>query len=307
MTAPADVARFLADEATATLGRVRSHWPLLSEARWPGSAGPRVQRYMSPQQHLDEAYNTRRDRAAAFEAVRAGRVPSGPKPAPARVGIVSVRSTVATDLRRLADRLAEGVLGTRVTVHLPDAAPCTWCLGTGEALMPAGWIPWAWPDKAVPCSRCGGHGYACTVCAAVASCGCDRSDVVVTAALAVVAAALPLVDHPDRAADACRVLDRSDKAIRRTLGLAEDYRRLPIACPACGYRDLCAEVSSPNREEWSVHCGATSCTCKGYACGCGKQARYRGRLHRWPWREFGDLAERLGVDLPVLRGLREAS
>ncbi|WP_038843684.1 hypothetical protein, partial [Salinispora arenicola] len=86
MTAPADAARFLADEATAALVRVRQAWPWLSEARVPGTAGAhaRVHRYRSPQQHQAEAYHVRRDRAAAFQAVRAGRVPSGPKPAPAR-------------------------------------------------------------------------------------------------------------------------------------------------------------------------------------------------------------------------------
>lgn len=309
MTAPDDAARFLVGEATATLGRVRTNWPALSDARYPSAPGPhaRPQRYRAPQHHQAEDRQVRRDREAAFEAVRAGRVPSGPKPAPGRVDIISVRASVADDLRRLADRLAEGVLGGRVSVHLPDAQPCTWCQGTGEALMPAGWVPWAWPDHPVSCSRCGGHGYACTVCTAVASCGCDRSDVVVHAAMAVVAAALPLVDDHHRAADACRVLERSDKTVRRALGLAEDYRRLPVPCPACGYRDLCAEVSSPRRQEWSVACGAESCVCRGPSCGCGRPVRYRGRRHRWPWEEFPALIERVGVDVPLLNGLREVS
>ena len=133
------------------------------------------------------------------------------------------------------------------------------------------------------------------------------TDAVTAVALDAVARALPVLTVVDRAADTLRVLERSDEAARRVLGLGEDWRVIKAPCPACGRRDLHAEVSSPRRDEWSVTCRAEMCACEGPGCGCGRPVRYRGRRHRWPVREWWGLADRIGVDPAELAGLRRAS
>lgn len=305
---PADAASFLADEAVAALARLRQAWPWLAQARLPGvpSTVALVERHLSPTAEAVEADHVRRDRQAGLLAVRSGVVPTGPIRAPARVGALKARAAIQHDVRRLADRLQDAVGALNVPARRAEA--CPWCRGQGVALRPADWDPaWHWPDRSPTCSMCGGYRQCCPTCRGYGPCGCDDTDLVVMAALDVTAAALPHLLHPEQAADACRVLERCDKQARRVLGLAEDRRVIKAPCPACDRRgELVAEVTSQNRDEWSVTCVSQLCTCSGPGCGCGRPVRWRGRRHRWPAREFPALAELLGVDLQALGWQRAA-
>jgi hypothetical protein len=298
VTKPDDAARFLAAEALAAVGRLRQAWRWLADARYPGTPGAyaTLERRRTATARAIESREAIRDRAAKQLAIQAGRTPAGHSPGAARIGPLTVRTTVAADLRRLTERLTD----TLTQVELPDRW-CPWCAGTGVAQQPAGWV-WPWPTIPVRCSRCLGYGIACGTCDAIGLCGCDPADVTVAASLDTITQALPAVTDPTVAADAARTVERCDRACRDVLGLGQDRRVLRTPCPACNYRDMYAEVSSPRRVEWSVVCGAPSCTCSGPGCGCGRPVRYRGRRHRWPWTEWHDLAGRLGVPVGELKG-----
>lgn len=294
-------------DALGGIGRLRRIWPWLGESRIPGRPGASalVERRMSEQAALIEDEQVRRDRRAKFLALRDGKTPAGPGHTPLRLGAVRARSSIAGQIR---------VVGISVRATLPRALTdptlhrrahdCPWCDGTGLAQIPPGWIPWAWPDPAPSCSLCGGHAKLCAVCAALGPCACDLADVVVDACLDAIAAALPHLRDPVLAERAAGGLNAAADLGCATLGLREvDLRVIKAECPACGRRDLWADVASPKHTEWSVTCRSKLCRCAGAGCGCGRPVRWPGRAHRWPADEFGDLAHRLGVtERDLVRG-----
>jgi hypothetical protein len=299
---PADVIAEHAHDALGGVGRLRRLWPWLGEARLPGRPGSHVllERRMSAAAERVEAEQVRRDRRAKFLAIRAGKTPLGPGSAPLRLAAVRARASIAGQIR---------TVGARVHAELParladptlrrPAAPCLWCHGAGVARVPAGWAPWAWPARPPACALCGGHGSLCTVCGAVGGCYCDLADVVVDACLDAIAAALPALADPVAAEAAAGGLNAAADLACATLGLRDvDMRVIKAPCPACGRRDLWADVASPKRQEWSVVCRSELCRCDGPGCGCGRPVRWPGRRHRWPAAEFQPLADRLGVTLP---------
>lgn len=90
------------------------------------------------------------------------------------------------------------------------------------------------------------------------------------------------VAPPATARDIGQYLRDADHAIRRALGIAEDRQDLPgVDCPSCGTRLLRALTAAPQREHWTVVCGA-GCRCSGKGCGCGGVQAY-GVAHIWPW------------------------
>jgi len=305
---PAEEARHLAGEAIAALGTVRRLWPQLAAARMPGTPGidALVLRDVSERQAAVEDDQVRRDRRAAAEALRGGTTPSGQHAAPLRLGPLGARTLVVRTVRDLAgrlfaDRLARGVPAAVTDPAMRrDATACPWCAGTGRAQRPAGWVG-PWPKRPPSCGLCGGHGGWCTLCTGRA-CHCDLSDAVMAACLTIVGDALPTLVTVEPAAAAATALGRAEAATLAALGEREvDLRVIAAPCPACGRRDLRANVSSPIRHEWSVVCRSPLCVCTGPGCGCGRPVRYDGRRHRWPADEFADLADRLGVPLDDLR------
>lgn len=304
---PAAQAAELATDAVAALGSLRRAWSWLALARLPGVPGTAalVERRMSEAAARAESAAARRDRHAAHAALRAGLTPPGPHAAPARLGPVRTRLYAAARVRAVAGRL-----GVHEGLVLPgplsdpaisrDLDPCPWCAGTGLTLRPAGWN-WPWPDPAPPCGLCGGRGAYHRLCGATADgCGCDLADVVVAACLDAISGALAGVDNPAVAGWCASQLRAADTAARRALGLADiDLRIIKAPCPACGRRDLHADVSSPKRFEWSILCRSPLCRCAGAGCGCGRPVRWAGRVHRWPAGEFQALAARLGTSLPI--------
>lgn len=305
MTTAEQQASELAADALAALGRVRRVWPWLAEARLPGVPGTAalVERQMSVQAERVEADQVRRDRKARTIALRNGLVGlSGPMAPPARLIAVRARQQVAAHVRGVAGRL-----GVTQGLMLPQAladpslsrttSACPWCHGTGTAQRPPGW-QWHWPDPAPSCSLCGGHARSCDTCGqfGAGGCHCDVADVVVDACLDAVSAALPVTGDPDVVAWCANVLGRADRIARTALGLSEvDLRIIKAPCPACGRRDLRADVASPKRHEWSVACHSPLCRCAGPGCGCQRPVRWEGRRHRWPAHEFADLAALIGV------------
>lgn len=300
---PAAVAAELATDALHVVGRLRRLWPSLAEARHRGKPGTHllVSRRMSQRQLEAETYAVRRDRFAAAQAIRAGRTPSGEHPAPARVGPLHARTVVAALVRSTARRLHVPTAVTdpgSATGHLAD---CPWCAGTGQAQIPAGWAPWAWPTEPVACFLCKGHGRRCTRCGAHGACGCTLADAIVDTLLDGLALVLPKVTEAAPAAAAARDLQRAERAARNALGIRDtDLRVITAPCPACDRKELAADVTSPKRQEWSVSCQSVLCRCEGPGCSCGRPVRWPGRKHRWPSWEFNTLADTLGVTLPAL-------
>lgn len=290
-------------DALGGVGRLRRLWPWLGDARLPGRAGHHllVERRLSEAEIRAEAEAVRRDRRAAADARRIGRTPAGPGHTPVRLGAIRARASIAGQLRSVG-----GKLGAALPAPLADPTltrphtPCAWCAGTGVTQIPDTWGPWAWPADPPSCGLCGGHGAMCTVCGAVGACYCDLADVVVDACLDAIAAALPTQSDPGGAAAAAGGLNAAADLACATLGLRDvDMRVIKAPCPACQRRDLWADVASPRRQEWSVVCRSELCECQGAGCGCGRPVRWSGRRHRWPAPEFGALAERLGVALPL--------
>lgn len=313
---PAQQASDLCCDARAALGRLRRMWPMLADARLPGRPGAHtlVQRAMSVSAERAEAEHARRDRRAKALALRDGLNPTGPQQAPARLGALGARARVAAQVRAVADRLAgdgpAAVLLRDPSIDGPQAVQqCPWCGGAGVALRPDGWV-WAWPDDPPSCGLCGGHGRRCNGCLRVGRpCHCELTDTVVAACLNLTGDRLapPGVACPDTAAWAAAALNGAANLAATALGMTDiDLRIIKAPCPACDRRELFADVASPEPDEWSVQCRSLLCRCNGPGCGCGRPIRWLGRVHRWPAREFPELADRLGVQLPGVAGFREA-
>jgi hypothetical protein len=301
VTTPSEAAAFLVVEARCALGRLRTAWPWLAEARIPGPEMPTVS-VPDRREHVMEARAETywHDRNAKFEALRAGRKPSGHRAAAARVGVTDARRTIPDQVARLAARLWEYVHPGRDiewpvldyrTVAL--SGPCTDCKGTGWRPAP----PW-WRRTTPPsCPSCGGEGHVTRTHAT------DPTDQLMALSLALITDLLPSVRHPEAAADALRVLDRADRTARKAANAAEHRIHIHAPCPVCGNRDLWAETSSPRTEEWTVRCESHMCVCRGPGCSCGRPVRWRGRRHLWPSEEWGipgGLADRLDGSLPDL-------
>ena len=90
-------------------------------------------------------------------------------------------------------------------------------------------------------------------------------------------------------------LHQADTMLRAAMGVGSD--RLPVhaPCPACGWRRLTAEVSSPERADWTVTCEHPRCQCRGIGCGCGRPGTI-GARHVWPAHHWGRLEQLLGRD-----------
>lgn len=88
-------------------------------------------------------------------------------------------------------------------------------------------------------------------------------------------------------------LHQADTMLRAAMGVGTD--RLPVhaPCPACGWRRLTAEVSSPERADWTVTCEHPRCQCRGIGCGCGRPGTI-GARHVWPAHHWGRLEQLLG-------------
>lgn len=311
-----NTARWLTGEALAALGRLRKAWPWLSQVRVPG-------RYVPVLRPPDERESTRarareqwaKDRHAAYEAIKAGRKPTGPHADAARIGPIAARARIAVDVAAAAGRLLEhrGV-STRSVVLQPAgygmSTECRACSGTGQTPPPRWWPagkdwparPASWPPDLhgpvhlPPCRHCRGGRVAVAVVF-------DQADAVVVTGLEIVAALLPEVTDELVAAEVLRTLDRAALLAHRVCGVDEDRRWLDAVCPACTRRNLHVEVGSINRAEWSITCAHPLCRCKGPGCKCGRprSVAVEGRRHLWPAAEWDGptgLARRLGVDLP---------
>ncbi|TAK89318.1 MAG: hypothetical protein EPO06_11675 [Burkholderiaceae bacterium] len=284
----------------------------------PGKPGAAIylERQTSPRAEQIEAEQIRRDRAAARVATKKGRIPSGPRPAAARIPAVNARAAIPRDLAALAARLHAHVYphADPLDLHVPDPtarkvwAPCGWCAGTGEAIPPAGWR-WPWPPETVPCPRCDATGkvptgVACLACRALTVCDCDASDVLVALALAHIRDYLNTLNR-ELLADASHTLDAAAETAERVAGdgSGPDRRRLKAECPVCRSREMYAEVSAEDYAAWVIRCMAVDCVCKASGCRCGRpwRALRIGRRHMWPsveWPGPAGLAARLGVVMP---------
>lgn len=313
----------LADEARVALGRLRTAWSWLAEAVHPSSTpGARPSRYRragDPDDRAAAAARYRYERGAYLVAVTRGAKPSAPHALGVHVGAADERAQIARDVAHLAADMWEWVHGLGLVLTVVDrgrTVECPWCRGTGHALRPADWpepvatlaglgIVGVWPDVAPACSYCAGRtvvpaGDTCQACESTSGCRCDRFDVIVALSLDTVS---NLVDHlgAEPLATVAGILDRCSNRAEQVAGAGQDRRRMPGApeCPACGTRELYAEVSSPDPREWAVRCGYAECLCEGPFCPCqwGTAAR-EGRRHIWPsrlWDGPVSLAELLGV------------
>lgn len=328
MTDPPPDAGWWADEALAAVGRLRTAWGWLGDLRLPGRVSA-TERFVTVQQERIEVVQVRRDRLAMRAALSGGTqpgagkdpakrgtpmVPIGPHPDAGRPGVIAARASICTTLATLAVSAATAAGRGTPSVAVPDptmrvlAVGCGWCVGHGYLLPPPGW-GWEWPPEPVGCPRCYSRGTIptgnrCVVCGATGPCGCDLADAVVDVALALVAESLP--DLPE-AEETARALRTADRLARRVARVVDDRRRIHARCPACGQRELWADVSSTKDAEWSVSCTNPMCRCAP-TCGCGRPVRYLGRRHRWPSREWmgrHGFAARIGVDLHlILRPVR---
>jgi hypothetical protein len=301
----------IADEARVALGRLRAAWSWLAEAVHPGTGtGARPTRHRrqlddDQQQALDARY--RYERRAYLVAVHRGAKPSAPHAIPVNAGAVEARQHVAGDVAALAARMWEWVHGLGLVLTVNErgrTVPCGWCDGTGHAQQPDDW-PEAWPEHPIVCSMCRGRtvmpaGNTCQACTSTTGCHCDRHDVVVALSLDTVAG---LLDHlgAEPLTITAATLDRAADRAEQAAGAGQDRRRIPGTprCPACGTRELYAEVSSPDPREWAIRCGYTDCLCEGPFCPCRKGTDTReGRRHVWParlWDGPAGLADLLGV------------
>jgi hypothetical protein len=311
MSTPSEVAQQLADAARVSLGRIRAMWPQIGIARQPGPPPLPVQRPVDARRAAAATQAWHDDRDAAFQAGVAGRVPSGPHPAPARLGPVAARAAIARTLLELAQRMWAATRddGLRLLVRDPasriDVATCAWCKGTGICDWPTVWARPVMPPAA-PCSRCRGSGMVpagrqCQACHTAGACDCDRADITFVLASAVVDDQLDTCDT-ETVSDAEVTLHNTAALAQLAAGDGPDQRRLTAECPVCGSREMYAEVSSPRARDWSVRCNGPDCHCTGWRCLCGiGTAKRAGRTHMWPartWDGPDGLAKRLGVTLP---------
>ncbi|WP_018219146.1 hypothetical protein [Salinispora vitiensis] len=303
-------------EAVARLVELRDAWPWLSAFRTPGTPSYRHERSIAAAAEHARAEQWHKDRVAAAEAIRCGRVPSAPHAAATNLAAVHARARIAADVAALtAAVLTACELPTvrpviRQGTHVLVGA-CQPCRGTGRTLPPRWWPagqPWParpagspdeqpWVPDPVPCRHCHAG-------EAVAVVAYDLPDAIMTTAVGLLADLLPRVTDAELADRARHVLERANRMARATVGVdTEDLRRLPARCPACGLRELHAEVSSLDEMQWSVHCLNGDCRCVGPDCGCGRAVRWPGRRHRWgvtEWSGPDGLATRLGVDMTAL-------
>lgn len=294
MSSPSEAAQFLIAEARAAIGRLRTAWPWLAEARIPGPEAPTVA-VPDHRQHVMQARAEQHwhDRNAKIEAIKAGRKPSGNRPAAARVGVTDARRDVANAVARLAARVWEYahpgediVWPVLDYLTVPLSGRCPACRGAGWRAPPVWW------QKTTPpaCPACDGTGHVTRTHAA------DPTDLLVALSLTLLVELLPPIRDPEVAADAVRTLDRADRLARKAANAGEHRVPLIAPCPACNSRDLWAETSSPKREEWTVRCESMLCTCRGPGCSCGRPVRWRGRRHLWPAEEWADLADLIGPE-----------
>lgn len=319
----------LADEARVALGRFRTAWSWLAEAVHPGTGpGARPNRYrrgLDPDEQAAAFERYRYEREVYVIAVARGAKPSAPHALPVVDGAADVRQRTAAQLAELAGRMWEWVHGLGLVLTVVEQGrtiACPWCQGAGYALRPPDWpapveradgrgVVGMWPDHPIICSYCQGRtvvpaGLACPACDATGGCRCDRYDVIVALSLDTVAR---LVDHlgAEPLAIVASTVDKAAARAERAVGAGQDRRRMPgqPECPACGTRELYAEVSSRDPREWSIRCGYAECECEGPFCPCqhGTDAR-AGRRHVWPSRMWDgpvSLAELLGVASPEAR------
>lgn len=311
----------LADQARASIGRVRSAWDWLGEALLPGQRGPHADRPVRP---LDD--DTRAARAAAHAADRLARheslrrriTPGKARPAPANLEAITTRSAVVDRLTDLHDYATKEIAGAATPIRWVDpdtrhallTLPCTWCSGAGVAQQPDGWS-WPWPENPPACPVCwrgrisNPDATPCAACRQRGRCRCDRATLLVTGALDGLADLLDLLDVENLTYVDETLREVADRAAR-VAGAGRDLRRLPgdppPECPVCGSRELHAEVASPDRREWSIRCNGPDCECIGFGCPCGMGTNRRdGLRHVWPaktWDGPGGLADLLGVALP---------
>lgn len=286
-------------DAVGGVGRLRRVWPWLGDARMPGRPGAHLllERRLSAGAERVEAEQVRRDRRAKYLALRAGKTPLAPFAAPVRLGAVRARQSIAGQLRVVAAQVGAVLPHRLADPSLARAqAVCRWCAGSGVARRPAGWVG-GWPGEPVACGLCGGYGRVCRVCATAGGCYCDLADVVVDASLDAITTAVGGVADERVVFAAATALNQAADQACAALGLRDvDMRVIKAPCPACGRRDLWADVASPREAEWSVQCRSPLCQCTGPGCGCGRPTRWAGRRHRWPAAEFHALAATLGVD-----------
>lgn len=277
---PADCRRLVAE--------IRAAWDWLTEQAVPGPTDPPSERHTTAaQQHIEDR-EVRRDRAAQHlpapaagtpdvpsgavrYLVRTPGTPVGPHPDAARVSPIHGRIVVAAQLRRAAEALHTAARGTRLHWRLHD------------------------PNLRPPGTRC--H-----VCRTGGHCRCDTDDAQVSAALHVISTHLADPPAETHLLALHAALERANREARRAAGAADVHLVLKAACPACHARDLVADCTSPNRDEWSIRCRNRLCQCTGPACSCGTMTRYDGKAHVWPAThgQWHDLATRLGVTLTAL-------
>lgn len=268
----------------AELGAVRAAWGWLGEQRVPGPTDPPSERHITAEQAAAEDREVRRDRLARHlpQPARGNRdtpsgvtrylhVPPGSATGPhadaARIAPIHGRIIVAAMLRRTAEMVHLAVEGHALTWVLHDPRQRT--------------------------------GATCHLCGTAAVCGCDIDDVQAQAAMHVISARLGAGLDEDTLAGLLRDLQRANREARRAAGAADIALVLKAPCPACDSRDLVADCTSPNRDEWSIRCRNTLCRCAGQGCACGRIVRVPGKGHLWPAArgQWHDLARKLGVPL----------
>src|ERR1700754_2564545 len=119
-------------DARGALGRLRRVWPWLGEARTPGrpAAHLLLERRMSPAAARIEDEQVRRDRRAKVLALRNGKTPLAPHPAPVRLGPVRVRESIAGQLRAVGARLHAQLPHRLADPTLTGPSKlCRWCAG----------------------------------------------------------------------------------------------------------------------------------------------------------------------------------
>lgn len=273
-------------ECRTQIAEIRAAWSWLAEQRFPGPTDPPSERHVTAEQAAVEAREVHRDRqarylppAAAGTADRpsgAARylhalppsMAAGPHADAARVGAVHGRIMVSSMLRRAAEHTHAQIRG-KLTWRLRDPNPRA--------------------------------GTPCYVCKAVEQCGCDLDDAQVATALHILTVHLQSMGEA-AAQTLLPSLQRINQQARRAAGAADVLLVLKAACPACDSRDLVADCTSPNRDEWSIRCRNGLCQCAGQGCACGRIVRVPGKPHLWPAArgQWHDLARKLGVPLAGL-------
>lgn len=98
---------------------------------------------------------------------------------------------------------------------------------------------------------------------------------------------------------AYRTLTASANLAEYIAGCGPDLRPLAAECPACGYRTLCWDCTSPEPAEWSVRCTNPNCRCRGRNCPCQHPDRQPRTPHVWLESSWDLLAARLNGKTPA--------